>query len=431
MKETAMFEPVQRCKITTSLFGLLMVGVLTVLGTPLSHAQTFSVIHSFAGGEDGYQPYAGVTVDQGGNLYGTTTEFTGNPPGPGTVFQMKNRNGAWILKTLSTFSLIGGGPFIPWGRPVIGPGGALYGTTFYGGQGFCTELGCGSVYLLQPQQTVCAAFNCPWTVSSEYSFTGPDGFEPAFVDPAFDSAGNLYGSTTEGGANGDGNVFKLTRSNGQWTATSLHDFNGSDGKYPQSGVVPDAQGNVYGTAWMGGPNGNGAVYRLTRSGSSYVEETLHSFQNGSDGQYPVGGLVFDQAGNLYGTTYLGGSNGGGTAFELSPSGGGWDFSVLYSFTGQGNDLGPFDTLTLDAAGNLYGTTYSEGAFGDGTVFKLTRNNGSWTYTDLHDFTNGDDGGNPTGGVALDAHGNLYGTTSGGGSPGHCNGACGVVWEITP
>jgi uncharacterized repeat protein (TIGR03803 family) len=261
-----------------------------------------------------------------------------------------------------------------------------------------------------------------------YSFSGPDGNGPEFVDPVFESAGNMYGSTYEGGANYSGNVFQLTHSNGQWTGTSIHDFNGSDGYLPYSSVTPDAQGNVYGTTWMGGPNNGGTVYRLTHSGSGWTYSMLYAFQSSSpDPYFPVGGLVFDQAGDLYGTTQSGGTGGGGTVFELSPSGGGWNFSVLYSFTGQN---GPLNTLAMDAAGNLYGATYADGAFGHGTVFKLTNNNGSWSYTDLHDFTNGSDGGNPIGSVSLDASGNLYGTASQGGI-GQCSGGCGVVWEITP
>lgn len=415
------------------ILAITLAALLVTIGARPASAQTFSVIHSFTGGGDGFQPWAGVTIDQGGNLYGTTSEFTADPPGSGTVFQMKYKNGAWTLQTLENFNLIGGGPLVPEGRAVIGPGGALYGTSFYGGGGFCTELGCGSVYLLQPPGNVCKSFDCPWKVTSQYSFQGPpnDGFEPAFVDPVFDAAGNMYGTTTEGGANGVGNVFMLVRSNGQWTSANIHQFDGFDGMYPQSSVTLDAQGNIYGTAWMGGPNGFGAVFKLTRSGDNWTEETLYGFPNSSDGQYPVGGLVFDQQGNLYGTTYSGGVNGGGTVFELSPSGGGWNFSVIYSLAGQGRDPGPFDTLTMDSSGNLYGTTYGGGSMGDGSVFKLTKNSGSWTYTDLHDFSNGTDGGNPIGGVSIDANGNLYGTTSGGGSPGNCNGPCGVVWEIMP
>src|SRR5271165_744555 len=144
---------------------------------------------------------------------------------------------------------------------------------------------------------------------------------------------------------------------------------------------------------MGGARNSGTVYRLTHSGSGWTEDILFSFTGRSDGLGAVGGVVFDKAGNLYGTTQNGGVSGGGTVFELSPSGGGWNFTVLYSLSGQN---GPLDSLALDAAGNLYGTTYADGAYGYGSVFKLTRNDGNWSYTDLHDFTNGDDGGNPIG-----------------------------------
>jgi uncharacterized repeat protein (TIGR03803 family) len=399
------------------LFALMLLFTL-ISPVPTAQGQTLTVLHTFTGGTDGFQPYSGVTLDQAGNLYGTTTEYY-----DGTVFQIKHRNGGWIFSTLVQF---GNGEWMPQGRLVFGPGGVLYGTTYRGGNGFCTEFGCGVVYSPRPPQTICRSVSCPWTNDMTYSFTGPDGFAAGYVALAFDSAGNIYGTTTQGG-NYSGNVFQLTRSNGGWTATSLHDFDGSDGYEPYSGVVLSAQGDLYGTTWMQGPNNRGSVYRLTNSGSGWTLDTLYAFPNNSDGANPVGGLVFDQAGNLYGTTQIGGSGGGGTVFELSPSGGGWNFTVLHSFSGQN---GPSDTLAMDAAGNLYGTTYADGAYAYGSVFKLTRNNGSWSYTDLHDFTSGADGANPVGGVSLDASGNLYGTTSDG-AGGPCTLGCGTVWEITP
>jgi uncharacterized repeat protein (TIGR03803 family) len=427
MKPSQHFTLNSGSALRAPLFALTLIWALTVVALPSAQAQTFSVLHTFSGGGDGYTPYAGVTIDQGGNLYGTTSEY-GTDAG-GTVYQMKRLHGGWILETLASLYNYEGG-FLPYGRPVFGPGGALYVTTFYGGNGFCGEFGCGTVSSLRPPQTFCRSVSCPWTVTTSYSFSGPDGNGPELVDPVFDSAGNMYGSTYEGGANYSGNVFELTRTNGQWTGTSIHDFSGPDGYLPYSSVTLDAQGNVYGTTWMGGTDNGGVVYRLTNSGSGWTYTMLYGFQGSVNGTGPVGGVVFDQAGNLYGATATGGSGGGGTVYELSPSGGGWNFSLLYSFTASGYNPGPLDSLTLDAAGNLYGTTYRGGAFGYGTVFKLTHNNGSWSYTDLHDFTSGADGANPIGAVTLDASGNLYGTASQG-AGGSCSDGCGVVWELTP
>jgi uncharacterized repeat protein (TIGR03803 family) len=395
--------------------GLLLLCVL-IAGVS-AHAQTFSVIHAFSGGGDGFNPSAGVTIDAGGNLYGTTTEFD-----LGTAFEMKRRDGVWILSTLNNV-----GP-APQARLVFGPGGALYSTVQTGGQGNCTEFGCGLVYSLRPPGTFCRTVSCRWDYSNTFEFDGANGNQPGFVDPTFDSAGNMYGTTSQGGIYSSGNVFQLTRANGIWTGTSLYDFNTADGSYPYSGVTLDAQGNAYGTTWLGGLYNDGTVYQLVHSGSGWTLNTLYTFQNSADGENPVGQVVFDQAGNLYGATQAGGAGGGGTVFELSPSGGGWNFTVLYSLVGQ-ND-GPVGSVTLDAAGNIYGTTYADGAYGYGNVFKLTRGNGGWTYTSLHDFADGPDGANPVGGVTLDASGNMYGTAYYGG-PTQCPQGCGVVWEITP
>jgi uncharacterized repeat protein (TIGR03803 family) len=182
---------------------------------------------------------------------------------------------------------------------------------------------------------------------------------------------------------------------------------------------------LYSTTKLGGASDGGTVFRLTYSGSGWTKSVLHSFQWDSDGALAYGAVISDQSGNLYGTTASGGSGGGGTAFMLSPSDGGWTPTVLYSFAGS-NLQGSHAGLAMDSAGNLYGTTYGDGAYGVGSVFKLTPSNGGWTYTSLHDFTGGDDGGTPEGGVTLDANGNLYGTANIGGAY-----SFGVVWEITP
>jgi uncharacterized repeat protein (TIGR03803 family) len=166
------------------------------------------------------------------------------------------------------------------------------------------------------------------------------------------------------------------------------------------------------------------VYKVTPEGT---EEVLYRFTGGSDGAVPAGGLIFDASGNLYGTAINGGSGGGGTVFKLTASG---TFSVIYSLVG---DNGPADSLAMDAQGNLYGTTYYDGSTGNGMVFKLMPQvDGTWAFTDLHDFGQGSDGSYPLGGVTLDRNGNLYGTTSAGGTGRRCVGSgCGVVWEVTP
>ena len=185
----------------------------------------------------------------------------------------------------------------------------------------------------------------------------------------------------------------------------------------------DAHGNLYGTTSLGGANGVGVVYELSPSNSGWTQTVLYTFQGSADGQNPVGGVALDEAGNLFGTTFDGGVNGGGTVYELSPSAEGWTFTVVYSFTGGYG--GPYNKLTF-AKGNIYGATNGEGAYGYGLVFEMTPANGGWTFIDLHDFGGADDGAEPYGSVAVDGAGNVFGTTNEGGSLNQ-----GLVFEITP
>lgn len=274
-----------------------------------------------------------------------------------------------------------------------------------------------------------------------YRFTGSsDGATPGSGNVVFDQAGNLYGTTTSGGVQNCefgspcGVVYELTPSNGGWTESGLYSFQGgSDGDTPEAGVIFDQAGNLYDTTAYGGlacpGNGCGTVFRLAPSGPDWTEKVLYTFRDGGDGANPEGGLIFDQSGNLYGTAANGGASDGGTVFELTPSSGNWTLALLYSLVGIGNP-GPFGNLTMDAAGNLYGTTAGDGAYGYGSVFKLTPSNGGWTYTSLHDFCSSgipcSDGAYPYGNVILDENGNLFGTASCSGPQGY-----GVVFEITP
>lgn len=419
---------IQRLLLRVLPLALVSASVLVPQTAP---AQSFSVIHTFSGGSDGYQPLSGLTVDRGGHHYGTTTEYVG-----GTVYEMKEVNGNWVFTTLLTFNGTDG--LIPYSKVVFGTSGALFGTTLEGGTSFGCEFGCGAVYNILPSASVCKTFNCPWTGNAIVSFTdGANGGSPNFVDPVFDQQGNLYGTTAIGGSNGVGVLFELTHNSGGWTENVLHNFSGPDGGYPYSGLIFDQAGNLYGTTGYGGQFNQGTVYQLSPSGSGWTLTTLYSFQGGADGEQPASALIMDQAGNLYGSTVVGGSGGGGTVFKLLPSGGGWTFSLIYSLVGQANQTfypGVFNPLAMDAAGNLYATAVLDGAHGDGSVFKLTPSSGSWIYTSLHDFTNGADGANPFSGVTFDANGNLFGTTLYGGTTDgqNCRSlGCGVVWEITP
>ncbi len=427
--------------------------------TSFAQAQNFTVLHNFTSGSDGAFPEAGLSIDADGRLYGTTSGggLVGSEcNGCGVVFKLAAHDSGWTLTPLHEFRGPNDGDE-PIARPVFGPSGVLYGTTTAGGAQFCEGSGCGTAYGLRPGATACTTPLCYWSESFLYSFGGvesicgvgnlPAGQKdtsyrqpgqinascPGSADLTFDEAGNIYGTVPCC----YGVVYQLTPSG---TGTTLYNFAGGvDGYSPQSGVIFDRAGNLYGTTTFGGSAECGTVYELSPSGSSWSKKILYDFQCGSDGQNPIGGLIFDAVGNLYGTTSQFGEGRGGTVFELTPSEGNWTFHLLYSLSYTGTfdfgPPGPSGSLTMDAAGNLYGTAVLDGAFASGSVFKLTQSDGSWTYTSLHDFTSGNDGGNPYGNVVFDASGNLYGTASLGGSyrsgiP--CeNQGCGVVWEITP
>ena len=377
--------------------------------------QTFQVLHSFSGGGDGGSPSAGLTMDRAGNLYGTT-QF-GGAGLEGTVFKLSRAGSGRVLSTLYGFCGSSDGGY-PEGRVVFGPDGGLYGTTSVGGEGY------GTVFEIRPPATVCHAVSCPWTETVLYRFqAGSDGAGPQYVDLSFDRFGNIYGTTLAGGLSTCeggtcGVVFQLTPADGSWTESVLYRFTGgADGYAPQSGVILDGSGNIYGTTFEGGGAGKGTAYELSSSASGWTETTLTDLSGASGGD-PIGGLTFDSHGNLFGTGYF-----NGPVFELQPSGGTWSFTQIAVLNGFD---GPTGSLTFDSSGNLFGSSLIGGANGDGFVFKLTPSAGGWTVTDLYDFQGLEDGANPMGNVILDSNGNLYGTTVLGGAHGS-----GVVWEITP
>ena len=405
-----------------------------------------TLLYTFTGGSDGGYPIGNVTRDSAGNIYGTTE--LGGIPFRGVVYKIDTTGNESVLYAFSG----GNDGSEPTAGVILDPTGNLYGTTYYGG-----PAGEGVVFEVD-------------TTGHEsvlYSFTGAtDGGAP-WAGVVRDSSGNLYGTTNNGGTSNSGVVYEVDTAGHE---TVLHSFSGSGGDFPNAGVVRDSSGRIYGTTYSGGASGGwGVVYRLSATGR---ETVLHSFTDGADGAYPAwAGLVLDSSGNVYGTTGNGGVANAGTVFEVDSSGNetviasfpgsadgsnpyaglirdssgnfygtastggasGWGIvykldttgheTVLYTFTGGADGGEPRSGVVRDSAGNMYGTTYSGGASGWGTVYKL---DSTGNETVLHSFTLGVDGGFPVGGVILDSAGNLYGTTLCGVASGS-----GLVFEIDP
>ncbi len=376
-------------------------------------------------GANGENPYAGVAMDSSGNVYGTT--YKGGAESFGTVFELAQGSGT--ITSLASFNFPNG--FSPYGGVIVDSSGNLYGTTDGGGatnhgtvfevasgSGTITTLasfngtnGAGSVAPLimdsdgnlygtagggaSGDGTVFELAQGSGTITMLASFNGTSG-QPAEGALIMDSGGNLYGTTAYGGASSDGTVFELAKGSG--TITTLASFNGSDGSDLEAGLVLDSSGNLYGTAETGGASGDGTVFELVHGSGTIT--TLASF-NGTDGQYPYGGLIMDSSGNLYGPTIYGGASNDGTVFELAH--GSRKITTLASFNGTDGE-NPYDGLIVDSSGNLYGTAAYGGASNDGTVFELAR--GSGKITTLASINAG-------GPLVMDSSGNLYGTAGGG------------------
>ncbi len=401
-----------------------VVGILaiTIPVSPAAQAQTFRVIHTFAGGADGAIPLAGLISDRAGNLYGTAggggkTSGSCGSFGCGTAFRLKSSASGWTLTPLYVFQggMDGANPEA---RMVLATSGVLFGTTAYGGGNRCNNTTCGTAFSLRPSAAACKTALCGWDETVLYRFLGsPYAGVPTGGPLVFDQAGNLYGVAGYG-STGYGTIYELTSSGGTWSEVDLAEADNSS-----SGVVFDNAGSLYGT---NEGQGYGGIFQLVHSGSGWNWNQLYSIINvPEDGALTYGGVILDGAGNIYGSTVEAGPGNGGTVFELSAAS--WNFEVLYGFN---DGTGPEESLTMDSAGNLYGTTWGGGTYSSGTVFKLSPSANGWVYSNLYDFTGGSDGAHPVSNVVLDAQGNLYGTASHGGS-GSCNNGCGVVWEITP
>ena len=333
------------------------------------------------------------------------------------------------------------------GSVIADSAGNLYGTTADGGKYICPGsggIGCGVVFRLA------RGANGKWRETVLHAFDDTDGFIPAGT-LVLEKKGSLYGTTVYGGPAcsqlGCGVVFELVRGRGdKWTFKVLHNFALTDGANPYAGLTIDSQGSLYGTTSLGGdtscnaPEGCGVVFKLTEANGIWTETVVYSFE-GKDGALPYAPLTLDAAGNLYGTTEWGGAYDAGTVFTLNPGKQGqWSEGVLHSFSSDTKDGGqPVYGVVFDAKGNLYGTTQFGGTRGEqgwGTAFKLTPDeNGKWTEAILHRFDEHKVGGGfVSSGLVPDSQGNLYGSTYEGGKytcPTNAPGACGVVFRLAP
>jgi uncharacterized repeat protein (TIGR03803 family) len=413
--------------LTRIVFSTLLIALTSFIGVQSATAQTESVIYNFKGGtSDGSVPYSGLLMDSSGNFYGTTT--AGGTYGKGIVYKLSPSGFGWIETVLYNFGglLDGRNPESGLVQDSLGN---LYGTTPYGGQ----FLNNGTFFEITP--------GVRWTETGLYSFPGGNGGRTPYDlgKLVTDSRGKFYGTAEAGGANGQGLVFKMSISGGIATESVLYNFDNYpghlDGSSPYAGLIMDALGNLYGTTYLGGSGtcGNecGTVFELTpQDDGTWTEGIIHNFNGGSsDGEEPYGGLVMDRYGNLFGTTSRGGLYNYGTVFELIPGGHGiWTELVIHSFGGPGEGITPWGDLVIDSNRNLYGTTEFGGVNGHGTLYELSPFGGIfWRQSMLYSFKGyPSDGGYPVGALIMDSSGSLYGTASSGGAHQY-----GTVFKLVP
>jgi hypothetical protein len=411
----------------------LLLFALTSAAFGQSVTPSEQVLHAFAGGSDGAIPYAGLAADGHGNLFGTTQQGGDGAcavevVGCGTLFELATNgqgNASWRESVIYDFQgPEGANPVSPL---IVDKAGNVYGTTYFGGSSNgCSSFGCGTVFELQNTEF-------GWVLHVLYDFSGTtDGAHPQ-GGLVFDSVGNLYGTTAFGGEQsctssrggpGCGVVFELQHLKDRWFSRVLHTFKGTDGANPSASLIMDPAGNLYGTAWGGG-NGGGLIFELQRSNFStaaWVESILMNFPGSEGLGTPDSSVTLDSAGNLYGTTEFGGDYGSGSAFELTKSGSVWNETVLHSFSGGSDGGYPNGGLVFDKSGKLYGTASFGGSGNSGTycplwcgvVFELSSENGTWSETVLHAFEGGSDGEIPYGNLLDDTRGRIYGATINGG-----------------
>lgn len=394
------------------------------------------MLYTFTGGGDGAVSWANLVSDPAGNLYGTT--IAGGAYGYGTVFQLApSGGGTWTETVLHSFNPNGLDGVEPEAGLVRDAAGNLYGTTYFGG-----AYTAGTVFEVAPQP------DGTWSETVLYSFNNVNEGRPA-AGLTLDQAGNLYG-TSSGVPYWCGTVFELTpQAGGAWKETVLHNFGRikaapNAGCQPTAALVFDSVGNLYGTTSTGGASIYfGTVFRLGRGATGqWTLAVLHSFSGSNgDGEYPYAGVAMDSTGRLYGTSFAGGNSpcfsGCGIVFKLAPAASGqWKETILHSFTGGGDGGEPYAGVTFDAVGNLYGATTFGGnpvcSSGCGVVFELTPNaKGRWIETVLHSFDD-NDGRAPDGSLILDSAGTLFGTTLNGGEiDSSCPSGCGLVFALTP
>ena len=408
------------CSTAKAIFATFIIFLLALaFATPPAQAQKFKVLHTFKG-SDGAYPTGSLIRDSTGNFYGMTNEGGSSKTclhGCGTVFRLAPSRDETVLYSFRGKKGDGNYPS-SLESPFRDAAGNIYGTTYDGGDlKTCDGYGCGVVFKLDKKGNE--------AILHKFG-NGTDGLEPG-SGVVLDAEGNLYGTTEAGGANNGGTLYEVAKG-GAYSILHSFDFPGlgTDGSIPVGGLTEDSSGNLYGTTVAGGDSGCGTVFTWNTSGT---EAILFSFPCGPGGDGPYGQLLMDNAGNFYGTTKVGGNSGCfdgggcGVVFKLDSV---FAETVLYTFTGGADGEYPFAGLVMDAAGNLYGTTINGGNAGIGVVFEVDP---IGDETVLHSFTGGSDGSFP-GGLFRGANGDLFGLASSGGNP-RCQNGCGTVFRITP